>query len=96
MERLGSLARPKDPRNQDFKSVLDPKNPMNKKPDVVDRKVAYLVDKYKSPGYEPIFRKAVWRLHDTVINRIVAASEGRDSPRAYFIRSVKRESAYNS
>jgi hypothetical protein len=91
------LAHPKDLKTKDFKSILSPKNPKksDKSQAYVKNRVDYLVAKYKAPGYESLFRRAVWRLDEAVINRIVAASEGKGSPRGYFATSVKNEDGYN-
>lgn len=76
-----------------------PRNPRNrgrvKTQQSTDRKAHWLVDKFNSPEFLPVFRKVAWRLDDGTIDRLVAAAfEMGDNPRAYFIGSVKKEPAF--
>jgi hypothetical protein len=72
---------------------LDPRIPRSQKE--TDNIADYLVDKFKSPEYRPLFLKVAWRLDRGTIDRLVATSfELGKNPRAYFITLVKREKAY--
>lgn len=84
------------PRNKDVQIILDPRNPRRTQQET-DNIANYLVDKFKSPQFRPIFLKAAWRLSEKRINQIVeeAFIKGRN-PRAYFITSVKNEKAYRA
>lgn len=84
------------PKTKDFKSILNPnilspKRTQRSTNDYAD----YLVAKYHSPEFRPLFLRAVWHLEKQVIDRIVEASfSSASNPRAYFISSVKSEKAY--
>jgi len=55
----------------------------------------WLVDKFHSPDYRPLFLRAAWRLDRGLIERHTAtALELGKNPRAYFIALVKREKSY--
>jgi len=60
----------------------------------VDNYVDYLVGKYHSPEFIPLFRKAVWHLTYEALAHIVGSSEKATNPRAYFIACVKRHPDY--
>lgn len=84
-----------NPRNQEDKIILDPRTP-RKTQAQTDNIANYLVDKFSSPQFKPIFLKAAWRLSEQRINVIVEeAFKKASNPRAYFIASVKREKAYS-
>lgn len=58
----------------------------------------YLVDKFNSPDYRPIFLKIAWRLDEASIAKHVEASYGVDKKgkpiinhRAYFIKASKSD-----
>lgn len=83
------------PRNKDFQSVLVPKTPRSNQQKSTEEIAAYLVDKFKSPEFTPLFLKVAWRLDRGTIDRYVAtAFELGKNPRAYFISLVKRDKAY--
>jgi hypothetical protein len=93
-EHVSKSLTPRNPRNKDDKTILDPRIP-RKTQQQTESIAAYLVDKYASPGYRPIFLKAAWRLSENRIQAIVEASMKAINPRAYFIASIKNERAYN-
>ncbi len=75
-------------------NVLGPRIPRSQKE--TDNIADYLVDKFKSPKYRPLFLRVAWRLDRGTIDRFVAtAFELGKNPRAYFITLVQREKAYH-
>lgn len=74
-------------------NILGPRIPRSQKE--TDATAEYLVEKFKSPEFRPLFLKAAWRLDRGSIDRYVAAAfELGKNPRAYFITLVKRDKAY--
>lgn len=72
---------------------LGPRIPRSQKE--TDEVANWLVNKFNSPEFRPLFLKAAWRLDRGTIERHVAtAFELGKQPRAYFITLVKREKAY--
>lgn len=55
-----------------------------------------LVETFHSPGYRNVFLRAAWRLSDARLTAIVEKALQAPVPRAYFIKSVKREPSYNA
>jgi len=85
------------PRIKDRETILVPKNPRKKTQSETENIAGYLVDRFSSPEYRPIFLKAAWRLSEQRIHAIVEeAFKKADNPRAYFIASVKGDKAYNA
>lgn len=84
----------RNPRIQDNKPILDSRILEKKTVQQTDSVANYLVEKYNSPAYRPIFLKAAWRLTEQRIMEIVEASMAAPVPRAYFIKSVKNERDY--
>lgn len=81
------------PRTKDFNPILG--TPRKKTQEETERIANYLVEKFKSPEYKPVFLKAAWRLEKGTIDRLVGnAFERGSNPRAYFIASVKKEKTY--
>lgn len=84
------------PRTKDNKTILDPRIP-RKTQQQTENIANYLVQKFNSPQFRPIFLKSAWRLSEKRINAIVEeAFKKASNPRAYFIASVKRERAYKA
>lgn len=83
------------PRNKEFK-ILIPKTPRRIPTQLSTNSLAdYLVDKFKSPEFRPLFLKVAWRLDRGSIDRYVASAfELGRNPRAYFIKLVKQDDAY--
>jgi hypothetical protein len=95
-EHVSEAWSPRNPRNQEEKTILDPRIPRKKTQSQTENIANYLVEKFNSPQFRPIFLKAAWRLSERRITAIVEeAFKKADNPRAYFIASVKRERAYN-
>lgn len=94
-EHIGESLHPRDPRTKDKENILDPRTP-RKSQQQTDGIANYLVEKYNSPQFRPLFLKAAWRLTEDRINKIVESSMKATSPRAYFIKSVKNDRAYNT
>jgi len=75
---------PRIPRNRGSKSQMS-----------TDRMADYLVDKFQSPEFRPLFLKAAWRLDEGTIHRhIASAFELGNNKRAYFISLIKKEPRY--
>lgn len=95
-EHISEALTPRNPRTKDNKTILDPRIP-RKTQQQTDNIANYLVQKFNSPQFRPIFLKAAWRLSEARINDIVEeAFKKANNPRAYFIASVKREKAYSN
>lgn len=89
MKQVGSLL---GPRKKEA-NLLGPRIPRSQAE--TDNVADYLVDKFKSPEFRPLFLKVAWRLDRGTIDRYVATSmELGKNPRAYFISLVKRDKAY--
>ena len=74
-------------------NLLGPRIPRSQQE--TDSTANYLVDKFRSPEFRPLFLKTAWRLDRGTIDRYVAtAFELGKNPRAYFITLVKRDEAY--
>jgi len=74
-------------------NILGPRIPRSQKE--TDATAEYLVEKFRSPEFRPLFLKAAWRLDRGTIDRYVASAfELGKNPRAYFITLVKRDKAY--
>lgn len=81
------------PRNKDIKTILGPRRTQKQTEGIAN----YLIEKFQSPQFRPVFLKAAWRLSEDRINTIVEEAFKKGvNPRAYFIASVKREKAYNA
>lgn len=82
------------PRKTEVKNILGPRNPRTQTE--TDALADRLVTMFNSPEHRPFFLKAAWRLSEARLIEIAekALSSGYNSPRAYFISSVKREKAY--
>lgn len=85
------------PRKKD--SSNPPRIPRNrgqvKTQENTEKLADYLVDKFQSPEFRPLFLKVAWRLDQGTIDRLVGTSfELGKNPRAYFISLVKREKGY--
>ena len=96
MKSIGTVlaTRPLNPRNQEEKTILGPRTP-RKTQQQTERIADYLVEKFQSPQYKPLFLKVAWRLDQGTIDRLASvAFELGKNPRAYFIASVKSEKAY--
>lgn len=85
-----------NPRKKDSSNL--PRNPRSRGQELqmsTDRLADYLVDKFQSPEFRPLFLKVAWRLDRGTIDRHVASSfELGKNKRAYFISLVKREPKY--
>lgn len=57
----------------------------------VDSIVDRLVTQFNSESHKPLFRRVGWYLSEAIINNAVEASNGKNSPLAYFITCMKRE-----
>jgi hypothetical protein len=74
-------------------NILGPRIPRSQRE--TDNIADFLVEKFKSPEYRPLFLRAAWRLDRGTIERHVAtAFELGNNPRAYFITLIKRERGY--
>lgn len=84
------------PRNQDGSKILVPRSPRKKTQRDTDRLADYLVEKFNSPEYRPVFLRAAWRLDAGAIYVLVETALRPEvkNPRAYFIASVKAEPGY--
>lgn len=87
------------PRNKESKDILVPRSTKTQKS--TDDIASYLVDKFRSPDYRPIFLKIAWRLDMVTIGKHVEASFGIDKDgkpimnhRAYFIKAAKSDPSY--
>lgn len=82
------------PRKKGFSNP--PRNPRTEKTQDSTNQIAdYLVDKFQSPEFKPLFLKVAWRLDRGTIDRLVAtAFELGTNKRAYFISLVKKEKGY--
>lgn len=80
------------PRNEDFQSVLDPRNPRSNKTQKQTEGIAnYLVEKFSASGYRNVFLKIAWHLDEGTISKLVeTAFERASNPRAYFITIAKQ------
>lgn len=95
-EHISEALTPRNPRNKDNKTILDPRIPRKKSQSQTESIANYLVQKFNAPQFRPLFLKAAWRLSEQRINAIVEeAFKKASNPRAYFIASVKREKGYN-
>lgn len=85
-----------NPRTKDSSNL--PRNPRSRGQQLqasTDQLADYLVEKFQSPGYRPLFLKVAWRLDRGTIDRHVAtAFELGHNKRAYFITLVKKEPKY--
>lgn len=82
-----------NPRTKEI-NILDPRIPRSQRE--TDAIADWLVEKFNSPEFRPLFLKAAWRLDRGTIERHVASAfELGKQPRAYFIALVKREKAYH-
>jgi hypothetical protein len=73
-----------------------PRNPRRGKTQKETDGVAdYLVDKFQSPDFRPLFLKVAWRIATPVIHQYaeLAFAKGKN-PRAYFISLIKRDKNY--
>lgn len=92
MEKLSKSLLGKDLGKTELNN-LGPRNPRSQIE--TDQIAEWLVQKFNSPEYRPIFLKAAWRVDRGTIERHVATSfELGKNPRAYFIALIKREKAY--
>lgn len=87
------------PRTKEGTDILDPRIPRetsSKTQGGTEQVAEYLVAKYKSPSFRPVFLKAAWRISEARLMQIVEASfgDGVRNPRAYFISAVKSERSY--
>lgn len=74
-------------------NLLGPRIPRSQQE--TDAVAEYLVEKFQSPQFRPLFLKVAWRLDRGTIDRYVASSfELGKNPRAYFISLVKRDKYY--
>lgn len=92
MEQVGQRLLGKD-LGKKTSNILGPRIPRSQRE--TDEIADWLVEKFKSPEYRPLFLKAAWRIDRGTLERHVAsAQELGKNPRAYFISLVKREKAY--
>jgi hypothetical protein len=84
---------PRNPRNQEIETILDPRNPRKTQAET-NRIVAYLIDKFHSPEYHNFFCRTAWALNDAAIHMLVEKAMTARVPRAYFISSVKSHPSY--
>ena len=84
------------PRKKDSSNL--PRNPRSsggKTQESTEQLADYLVNKFQSPEFKPLFLKVAWRLDKGTIDRLVGtAFELGTNKRAYFIALVKKEKAY--
>lgn len=90
MEKVGEVLPRKLGPRKDI-NILVPRTQLE-----TDAIAEKLVALFKSPEHRPFFLRAAWRLSEARIMQIAekAMESGYNSPRAYFIKSVKREKDY--
>ncbi len=84
-------ARRSTPRTKDqgFLNTLVPRRQTQAKTDDLAQ---YLVDKFQSPDYRPVFLRIAWRLEQSYIYQVAEqALQKASNPRAYFIASCRNE-----
>jgi hypothetical protein len=75
--------------------IKHPRTPRKKTQLETDNIADYLIDKFQSPEFKPIFLRTAWRLDRGTIDRYVSAAfELGNNPRAYFISLVKKDINY--
>lgn len=82
------------PRKTQNTNILGPRNPRSQ--DETDAIADRLVAAFKSPAHRNLFLRVAWRFSEEDIWRLAerALNSGYNSPRAYFIKAVKRDNRY--